>query len=342
MKSQTILVPRDQTLEKIIEFVNILSSTPQAEKYVFDFQNPGWVTPFGMLFIGCMINSFIETHPGVEIEAKNHENGYAWHMGFFKACGFDIGRTQEAVGNLQYLPITILPVSELHREAKEEVLEIGQVVEKRSKKLAQVLTQQEYGDLVDMFTYTMREMIRNVIEHSQSDTVAFCAQYMPSTKRPEIAILDTGIGIRASLSNNPHLKLKDDHDALNLALMPGISGKMYKGKKRDPYDPWQNSGYGLYAVSRLCGFGGKFLICSGDTGLSLKPEGKEYHLLKFQGTALRLNLCSKDIKHLQTVLSKIMKDGDLMAKKFQGDENIQASSASRMLSGEFENQSNKK
>ena len=179
-------------------------------------------------------------------------------------------------------------------------------------------------------------MIRNVIEHSQSDFVAFCAQYMPSKHQAEIAILDTGIGIRSSLINNPHLVINDDHDALNLALMPGISGKMFKGKKRNPYDAWQNSGYGLYAVSRLCGFGGKFLICSGDTALSLKPTGKEYHPLAFPGTALRMNLSSKDIKHLQAVLAKIMKDGDAIAKEILGDENIQASAASRMLSREFE------
>lgn len=116
--------------------------------------------------------------------------------------------------------------------------------------------------------------------------------------------------------------------------MPGISGKMFKGIKRDPYDDWQNSGYGLFAVSRLCGHGGKFTICSGDTALALKPEDKSYHQTAFHGTALRIILSAAEIKNAKSALAKIMQEGAKQAKEM-GVEGAKASTASKMLSSEF-------
>jgi hypothetical protein len=334
----TISVPCDQILEKTLSFANSLLQKAPSDEYEFDFGSHGssYFTPFGMLYISNAIRSFINSHPESKVTAINCNNYYAGHMGYYQACGFDIGKLPgEANGSDRYLPITILPISELEEEAKTEYLEIGEVVERRSKRLSQVLTQQDNGPVVDMLSYSLREMIRNVIEHSQSETVAFCAQYMPTRNTAEIGILDAGIGIRKSLSDNPHLIINSDQDALNLALMPGISGKMFKGIKRGNYDPWQNSGYGLFAVSRLCGLGGKFFIASGDTGVNLKPKGKTYNKTQFTGTAIRLNLCLKDIKHLQTILTQIMKEGDILAKELTGQDHIEASVASRMLSMEF-------
>jgi len=335
MSTITIPVPRDYTLQNSLDFGQSLMTYPEADECIIDFQVPGWVTPFGMLFVSSAIQCFRQAHPTTAFTAINYNNAYARHMGFFQACGFDIGKSPgEADGSERYLPITIIRVCDLVDQAKQEFTEVGNVIEKRSEELALVLTQQDKGSINEMMSYTLREMFRNVIEHSQSDSLAYCAQFMPTRYTAEIAIFDAGVGIRQSLSNNPYLKLENDRQALNCALMPGISGKTFRGVKRDAYNVWQNSGYGLYAVSRLCGFGGKFLICSGDTGLSLTPKGKETHLCSYQGTALRLNLYSKDITQLQTVLSRIMKEGDEIAKKMDLDA-PSPSVASRWLTDEF-------
>ena len=336
MTTKTITVPRDYTLDNTIKFVNSLNDAPEVDEYIFDFQDPGFLTPFGMLFIACAIRSFLNNRNESHVIPTNYENYYAGHMGFSQACGFEIGKIPgEAKGSSSYLPITIVNIADLLEEARTELVEIGEVIEMRSKELSKVLTQQENGTIIDMITYVLREMIRNAIEHSESEFVAYSAQYMPRSKRAEIAILDTGIGIRKSLSNNPYLTMNNDRDAINYALMPGVSGKMFKGVKRDPYSIWQNSGYGLYGVSRLCGIGGKFFICSGNVGLSLKPKKRAYYETQFQGTALRLNLSPKNINHLHPVLSGIMKEGDKFARQVSGDEDIPASTASQMLASEF-------
>jgi len=337
MPTTIFLVPKSHVLEDILEFGNQLANyVENSEKFIFDFQGKGLDTPFGMLYLAFAIKKFMGNHRGaVFIPVNYEERWYASHMGYFQACGFEIGKLPgQAQGSDTYLPITIMPVATLKDQAKSEIKQVGDVIEEYSKKLSNILLQQANEPLLEILTYAFREMIRNIVEHSKSDSIALCAQFRAKSKQAEIAILDTGIGIRSALSNNPYLIINADHEALNLALMPGISGKTFKGVRQDPYDFWQNSGYGLFAVSRLCGHGGKFTICSGDTALALKPEHKEYHRTSFQGTALRIILSTTDIKNTQVTLEKIMKEGRKQEKEL-GVEGSQASTASKMLSSEF-------
>ncbi|MFN8414068.1 MAG: ATP-binding protein [Anaerolineales bacterium] len=334
---KVFLVPKDHVLEEVLKFGNELAqSSEDAKEFIFDFQGKGLDTPFGMLYLGFAIRRFIENHPRAVCVPINYaERGYAAYMGYFQACGFEIGNMPgHTKGTDTYIPITILSVSELKAQARDEIREVGEVIEDRSRELARILTQHPDGPLTDTLTYSLREMIRNIVEHSQSESLAFCAQFRAKVKQAEIAILDTGIGIRESLSNNPYLKIANDHEALNLALMAGISGKQFKGIKRDPYNFWQNSGFGLFAVSRLCGHGGKFTICSGDTTLTLKPNEKVYHPASYQGTALRIILSAKEIENSKSLLPKIMKEGAQQAKELE-TANAEPSTASKMLSTEF-------
>jgi len=337
MSIKTFHVPKNHVLDEILAFGSELAEFHGRQtNFRFDFQGKGLDTPFGMLFLSCAIRNFIDSHPDARHVPINFETrSYASYMGFFHACGFLLADIPgRAGGSDSHLPITIMRTSDLFEMASNEVREVGNVIEEHSKKLAGILLQREYGALFDLLSYSLREMIRNIVEHSQSETISLCAQYRTKAMLAEIAILDTGVGIRNSLSNNPHLTIESDREAINLALMPGISGKMFKGVRADPFDFWQNSGYGLYVVSRLCGHGGKFTICSGDTALSLKPKRKEYRTARFQGTALRIDLSLRDFKSSSDTITKIVKDGAKQAKEL-GDLGVHASTASKMLSDEF-------
>ena len=100
----------------------------------------------------------------------------------------------------------------------------------------------------------------------------------------EVAILDVGLGVRHGLRNNPDLNITSDRDALHLALLPGISGKMYRGVKRRSNDAWQNSGFGLYMTSRICRAGGSFFIASSGAGMLLDSGGKHDRETSYQAT----------------------------------------------------------
>lgn len=333
------MVPKEHTLEEILQFGSELAAhTSDSQEYIFDFQTgSGYTTPFGMLYLGFAIRQFAATRSGAKVTARNvDKTNYAAHMGFYQCCGFEVGNPPgKAKGSNTYLPVTILKVEELREQARRDAREVGDVIEERSQQLARILTHEEQGPVIDVIAYSLREMIRNVVEHSQSDEVAYCAQYHPLKKQAELAILDMGVGVHATLKQNPHLTIRDDRDALNLAVMPGISSKMYKGIKKREYDVWQNSGYGLFAVSRLCGHEGKFLIVSGDKALSLKPDTREYHEANFPGTAIRLNLSSRNINSLPKTMKIIMQEGDEIARSLKAVENDHAPVASRMLASEF-------
>jgi len=257
-------------------------------------------------------------NPASEFLAKNFQrHSYAAHMGFFKALNIDFGNNPgEARGSRTYLPITVLSIRELQKEAALKAIHAGQLLENHATHLARLLTQEDSSHLVDTLTYTLREIMRNAVEHSETDSFQYCGQYWPNTNTVQIAILDNGVGVRKGLSNNPKLRILSDDHALRLSTLPGITGKPDRSKIED-YDDWANSGYGLYLTKRLCTKGGSFFICSGNKGLYSKANDNDKYLSSnFKGTALRMILDKNSISTLKTALKQFRIEGEEMAKTF--------------------------
>lgn len=110
--------------------------------------------------------------------------------------------------------------------------------------------------------YCTSELLRNVLEHSQSPEGAFaCAHnYSESgTHRVTLAVADCGMGVMRHLGraypevrDNPLL-------ALRLAMQPGVTGAA-----AGPYGSPDNAGAGLFVTRSIAkGTGGYFLIHSG-------------------------------------------------------------------------------
>ena len=267
----TIRVPRQLDLDSSIKFAKELKEIAPAEHFTFDFGRLTKVRPFGMLRTACAIRDFITEYSGRTIFDMRHRPedfyngqaiGYAAHMGFFQACGLDHGNAPGGEQRPNYVPITYRDRSELMcgaRMNKPLVITI-------SDNLAFSLLRRTHGALYKAVAYSFREIIRNVAEHSESESFGYCAQYWPSKEMVEIALVDTGIGLKRSLENNPHLTVASDRDAIKFALDPGVSGKVYEGIPIDEDDDLQNSGFGLYLNYRLCYDAGSFYICSGSTG----------------------------------------------------------------------------
>jgi anti-sigma regulatory factor (Ser/Thr protein kinase) len=67
------------------------------------------------------------------------------------------------------------------------------------------------------------ELLGNAAEHANSATGVFvCAQVYQH--QLELAVADAGIGVRAHLTRNPKYRHVDEVEALDYALMPGVSG----------------------------------------------------------------------------------------------------------------------
>lgn len=336
---KTLYYPNCCSIDSILDFCADLDTSTEEDELIVDFSRMGRVEPFSMLFVARRLRTFEVDNRNVEVSYRNYDSkSYVGHMGFFKAFGLDFGKAPgEATGNKTYLPITIYRTQSIRDEANKEWKQEQDIVENKSEELAKILSQQESGNLVDVLTYSIREIVRNVVEHSGSKQVAYCAQYWPQYEKVEVAILDAGIGLKYSISQNPFVEVSCDADAIQQALMPEISSKSYKGAKVDKNDPWRNSGYGLYMTNRLCRNGGEFFICSGDHGILLDESGKHHVDLGFvyKGTAVKMVLDTSKIETLKDMLGQFHQEAQEITKQLKGLGQYNASTASQMLSRDF-------
>ena len=333
-----VKIPQNLSLRNALNFCNRLWNLEHSDEYEFDFANLSRVEPFTMAYVANELKRFRKTKPESKFTALNHKNkSYAAHMGFFRAFGLKFGNEPgEAAGSSTYLPLTILNVSDLQQEAADSYDHVGNIIEAKSEQIAKILTRQNSGDLVDTLTFSIREILRNVVEHSESEIIEYCAQYWPTKNLVELAVLDTGNGIMHGLSTNPFLNISNERDALHLAMLPGVSGKMYKGVKKRKHDEWQNSGFGLYMTSRICRNGGDFFIASNDKSIFLDRTSKNDLECKYKGTALRLRIDTSKIYSYSEMLAQYRNEGYEAAKKFSGKDAIEPSIASTMLARDFQ------
>lgn len=117
--------------------------------------------------------------------------------------------------------------------------------------------------------YVIGELVRNVLEHSQTtDGAVVAAQYYPATNRVSIGICDTGMGLWKSL--NTYWHPKTDLEAIHLALTPGITGTT-----RREGGTSENAGAGLFFIKSIAKIARNyFAIYSGKAEYTLLKHDK--------------------------------------------------------------------
>jgi hypothetical protein len=339
MAHPRLVAPSQLDLPSALAFASEIAGLPDSPEYEINFSRVGLVEPFPMLLIASQLRKLNQRQPEPEISCSGHEHmTYAAHMGFFQSFGLDHGNAPgQARGSANYLPITVFETEDVEREAATKGIEVGNQIEATSQRLSAILCGDDDGPLFDTLTYSIREIIRNAVEHSRSERFGICAQHWPSRKRVEVAILDRGIGLRSTLARNPHIDVSDDKKALNFALMPAISGKAFKGSKLQRTGNWTNSGFGLYMTNRICRNGGTFFIASGTAGMLLtRTAGKRYFECSMDGTAVRMVINTSALPKLRDSLLRYKEEGHEFQRKYREIVDIDPSSASLMLSEDFE------
>lgn len=287
-----INIPYDLTDGMALDFCKHLDSVDEDNNYNFQL-HLGTVEPFGMLLTAAKLRQFIKKRGGEGITFKGElfsASDYAAHMGFYQSFGLDFGNQPGRVnGNSSYIPITSIDVPNIRQEAEKNREHPGKTVTDKSAQLARVLSRGD-DEIIECLTFSMRELMRNVVEHSRSDKLWIAAQYWPSHHRGnivEVAILDEGVGLRKTLSENPGISVSNDMDALLLAIEPGITGNHFAyGDECD----WANSGYGLFMTSSICKLAGDFIICSGNNAIKIDSKGFANFNTSFVGTAIRMRI----------------------------------------------------
>ena len=312
-------------INKINELFDIeLSKLDDTFVIVFDMN---FVRPFPLCYIAHGIKEFFaivkRRRPDITFKVRYNSSqsgfSYASNMGFFKFISkfIDLGRPPgELSGSQNYLPIKLESFSEKKR-IKGIFLEDGAVAELTAKELSNVLVH-DNNELKNLYNYLLRELIRNIPEHSNSDIVGYAAQYWPSWRLSEICVFDEGRGIFNSLkSNSIHAEyIESDQDALEYALAPGISECFAPGGENLDKSEWANSGYGLYFISEICKqLKGSLLITSGASYIYQKPNGQRlYGDAYFKGTIVRISLPSTVEFNVEQMLNDIRRNAEKIAK----------------------------
>lgn len=153
----------------------------------------------------------------------------------------------------------------------EESDDIHFIVGKVRDRAQAILTRHlQYDErAINGFIVALSEVCQNILEHSQHTGFVGIQKYRfqgIGKNVVKIAVMDTGIGFRKSLSER--FSLKSDFDSIEKALLHGASRYADEGR-----------GQGLAAVRRFVNqWNGKLSIRSGTAKLSIIPEwawGKE-------------------------------------------------------------------
>lgn len=283
--------------------------------------------PYGMLLVSSAIKKFRDSNSDVkfriQMKCDNNSIQYAGHMGFFKNISLNIpygNLPGEAMGSDSYVPITTINFRNYRSNLIYSHMMPVQYIELQAERLAKVLCQENI-ELKKLFTYLIREILRNCEEHGQVNSASICAQSWKSKNLAEIAILDNGIGYKNSLIKK-YKKIDSDEMAIKLALRPGIT-EAYFNKYTQEED---NSGFGLYVASEICdNLGGSFSVISGNS-LVKKSKGtiitkEAYH----NGVAIKMLIpINFDFKY-QKMIDDIVMNGEKELK----NEKIKASKLSK-------------
>ena len=251
----------DLTLSAILSFEKSLPDVINDNIFIFDFSKMTNFDPLPMLLAGSIIRRYRKKHPDVSFQIAGcgtSGTGYAGTMGFFKyiSPSIEFGKGPgEATGSSNYIPITTIAVEELREDAYSNgnYLSVGDLLEIKAGHLAKIVDRGNL-ELHKLLTYLIREILRNTPEHAKSNKIWVCGQYWPSFELAEIAIMDEGIGIYNSITQNIAHKeyIRTNAAALRWSLKAGISESFRPSSKQKSNDEWANSGFGLYMVSQIC------------------------------------------------------------------------------------------
>ncbi|MDM0609499.1 hypothetical protein QTH09_00480 [Clostridium perfringens] len=221
-------------------------------------------------------------------------------------------------------------IGKLLSESINNMEYVGETIERYAKDLLK-----EYISdisLRNFYAYIMREMIRNVFEHSKAKKSYLFIYKSDDNEELGFKVIDNGIGLKKSLNENPNYDIKNHMSAVTLAIKPGISRAYKKDLNRD--DIWQNSGFGLYMISSICERYGNFSLSSGNYGINKKNSIIDYipyTKTRIKGTEVTVSIKLDLIEDIPMLLKDISLKGNQMAESNKFSKIKTASQASTLI-----------
>lgn len=307
-----IYLPQQFDMYKLSLFFKELDSTIDLPSVTIDFSTLSYSYPTAMLVAGSKLRKWVQyrIHKQyksipIGIDHNKSVHSYLMHLGFFDFIYLDEGKSiGEARGNSKYLPITRINIPPFI-PTEQSLRDWHQIIMDKSSNLVSVLSSIHHNsEEHNVYSYAIREVIRNVFEHSQVNECYICGQRWVDG-RAEIAIIDEGFGISNSIRTA--YNIESDMQALEMAILPGTTRTIKLTEQQNTYD---NSGFGLYILSNLAASFGWFVIGSGNaTLIGLENTNRISQRLSFSGTFFGMQLNSYP-KNFRSVLQDIISEGE--------------------------------
>src|SRR5690606_3118224 len=100
-------------------------------------------------------------------------------------------RREEYISN--YIPIRIVSSNDIIRESADRCIHYGEFIESYFvPEFLEILYNKLSVKLVEILKYCIREIIRNIIEHSKCSQFAICGQFYKERQQVSLAIVDIG------------------------------------------------------------------------------------------------------------------------------------------------------
>jgi hypothetical protein len=307
-----LALPRDlSTPGAAISFLKQLPTAVGVRQVTVDFSMIGFAKPYATLLVAEGLRDLVRRRKGLGLDTRVQSRGlvvgerqsaasYLGHIGFFEYVGVQFGNAPGvAPGSSTYLPLTVIHREQLEAERRGRVIQ--EAVLEKSRHLASMIFVDESQQ--DLLTYCLREIIRNVFEHAQTDSCTIMAQKYYADQ-VEVAIADNGRGIQASLGAD--YEKRPAIDALYDAIKPGVS----RIHSDQGLGRWDNSGFGLYVTSRLGRETGSFTIASSGQILGLSGVSVHSRPAPVTGTAIRLVVSASEAEYFPNRLQQIVDEGE--------------------------------
>lgn len=318
-------LPERFTARSLARFSRQVASLKDKQKIFLDFGPSRDISPGAALYIHnkiAQIQAEIGAHNVEFINTENHP--YLGHLGLFQSLGINIGRNP----NLPPSTDNYLPLQKISTQAWLEDLSflgLSEHVDTKCRHLSNILCKGIEIEEKELIHYNIRELIRNIFEHSQATELCILAQYWPQLRKAEIALSDNGVGITQTISRNNLIDINSDQEAISAALMPGVTGS----ERLKNGDEWDNSGYGLYMTSEIARRFGHFYITSGNTAHEIRPSESYFVDSVYAGTLISMGFEIKNNVNSHAFLSDIAISGEKLAKENFGRKAKTASRSSK-------------
>jgi len=327
--TNTIQIPRRLNASSAISFSRDLFLILDQDVVSLDFSSLKFALPSGVLFLASVIRHFVRDRQGkktkaINVNASNNAHGYLLHIGFFRFIGLSRGnKLGDAKGSSTYIPITKVDNTEIRKIARKQgISNLESIIEKSDQLASLLISDYTNHSAHRAISYSIREVIRNTFEHSNTEICYFCGQKY-SNGAVEISIFDEGRGILESLKES--YSFRNNSEAIDAVILPGVSRMRKKDNRANIFD---NSGFGLYVLSELGRSFGNFCLASGTSNIIITNDNRIINIQpNLPGTYIGLRF-ENPPRSFSGTLSDIVSAGEDEALQY--GEVVSASKLSRL------------